>query len=210
MEKVIKSVKTNKLALKGQWLTDLNNHKKHTSPNLVLRKSLDLWADVVRVKNYPSISSRNDINYMIVRENLEGEYSCIEHENQQDGIVEMFKVTSRNRCQQIAKFAFDLAQREGRGTINCIHKANIMKLGDGMFLNECSHVSKIFPNINFKPMIIDNCAMQLIQFPQQFNVIVTQNLYGSIIINISAGLVGSNQILSGCNYSTVKLNYFFY
>lgn len=204
MDKIISSVKSNKVALKGNWVTHLDGKSNLISPNLILRKRLNLWADVVRVKNYPSISSRNDMNYLVVRENLEGEYSGLEHENTEDGIVEMFKLTTRSRCREIAQFAFDLAFKEGRGTVNCIHKANIMKLGDGMFLDECSKVAQSNPDINFKPMIIDNCAMQLIQFPQQFNVMVAPNLYGSIIINISAGLVGSNQILSGCNYSTVK------
>jgi isocitrate dehydrogenase (NAD+) len=126
---------------------------------------------------------------VIVREQLEGEYSRNEHELV-PGVVECLKVTTRRNCERIAKFAFDYATKFHRKKVTAVHKANIMKLGDGLFLNICIETAKLYPKIQFEQMIIDNTCMQLVNRPEQFDVMVMPNLYGNIVDNLSAGLVG--------------------
>jgi isocitrate dehydrogenase (NAD+) len=115
--------------------------------------------------------------------------------------VESLKVVTREKSERIARFAFDFALRNGRKKVTCVHKANIMKLGDGLFLKTCRDVAKLYENsgIQFEDMIVDNCAMQLVARPQQFDVMVMPNLYGSIVSNIGAGLIGGPGIIPGAN-----------
>lgn len=160
---------------------------------------LDLFANVVRCKSIPGIPVRHgDVDLVIIRENTEGEYSHIEHENV-DGVIESFKVMTEEKCTKVAKYAFDFAVKHGRKKVTAVHKANIMKLGDGLFLRCCEEVSKSYPDIEFNSMIIDNCCMQLVSNPEQFDVMVMPNLYGNIVSNIGASLVGGPGIVPGEN-----------
>merc|ERR1711973_1004350 len=136
----------------------------------------------------------------IIREQTEGEYSAIEHESVK-GVVESLKVVTREKSHRIAKFAFDYATKNGRKKVTAVHKANIMKLGDGLFLRCCQDVAALYPNIEFDQMIVDNTTMQLVSKPQQFDVMVMPNLYGNIIDNLAVGLVGGAGLVAGASYS---------
>ena len=199
LEDVVTSVERNGVALKGNWITP-EGIGQGISFNVQLRTKLDLFANVVLCKSYPTVNTRHkDVDIVIVRENTEGEYSHLEHENV-SGVIEMMKIVTEARSERIAKFAFNYAKQHNRKKVTAIHKANIMKMSDGLFLNVCREVSKKFPDIEFSDMIIDNCAMQLVSKPEQFDVMVMPNLYGNVITNISAALVGGPGIPAGANY----------
>ncbi|VDP19443.1 unnamed protein product [Soboliphyme baturini] len=136
------------------------------------------------------------MDFYIIREQTEGEYSALEHESV-PGVVECLKIVTRKKCLRIAKFAFDFATQRNRHLVTAVHKANIMKLGDGLFLRCCEEVSKLYPKIVFQNLIIDNCCMQLVSRPEQFDVMVMPNLYGNIVDNLAAGLVGGAGVVSG-------------
>jgi len=158
--------------------------------NQAFRKELDLYANVVKVRSLPGVKSRHqNVDCVIIREQTEGEYSAIEHESVK-GVVECLKVVTAEKSHRIAKFAFDYATKHGRKKVTAVHKANIMKLGDGLFLKCCKEVAQLYPNIEFEQMIVDNTTMQLVSKPQQFDVMVMPNLYGNIIDNLAVGLVG--------------------
>lgn len=170
--------------------------------NQKIRLKLDLFAHVVKVKSLPGLKLRyNNIDFIVIREQTEGEYSALEHESV-PGVVESLKITTREKAHRIAKFAFDYAANHGRKKVTAVHKANIMKQGDGLFLQTCKDVSELYPNIKFEAMIIDNCCMQLVSKPQQFDVMVLPNLYGNIVANLGVGLVGGAGIVPGESYST--------
>ncbi|KAJ8964941.1 hypothetical protein NQ317_010923 [Molorchus minor] len=155
-----------------------------------LRNALDLYANVVHVKSLPGIKCRHsNIDCVIIREQTEGEYSALEHECV-TGVVECLKIVTATKSQRIAKFAFDYATKNNRQKVTAVHKANIMKLGDGLFLRSCEEMAKLYPKIEFERMIVDNCTMQMVSHPQQFDVMVTPNLYGNIVDNLASGLVG--------------------
>ncbi|KAA0187042.1 NAD-dependent isocitrate dehydrogenase [Fasciolopsis buskii] len=189
------AMKRNGVGIKGNFATEPG----YSSRNLALRVQLNLYAFVQRCRSFPGIKTRHDnVDIVIIRENTEGEYSRLEHESV-PGVVESLKVITREKSERIAHFAFDYAVRHKRKKVTAVHKANIMKLGDGLFLDTCSNVAKQYPNIEFNAMIIDNTCMQLVSKPQQFDVIVLPNLYGNIVGNISAGLVGGAGLASGVN-----------
>jgi len=168
-----------------------------------VRRALDLFANVVHIQSLPGVKIRHQgdrINFVIIREQTEGEYSCLEHEVTK-GIVECLKIVTRVKSMRIAKFAFDFAARNNRKKVTAVHKANIMKLGDGLFLECCTNVAKLYPQIKYEQMIIDNCCMQLVQNPYQFDVMVMPNLYGNIVDNLAAGLVGGAGVVPGESYS---------
>lgn len=177
--------------------------KGHVSMNLTLRRAFHLFANVrpcVSIKGYKTLY--DDVNTVLIRENTEGEYSGLEHQSY-PGVVESLKVTTRAKAERIARFAFDFAIKNNRKKVTCVHKANIMKLGDGLFLNTCKRVAEEeygHTGIKFDTMIVDNASMQLVSKPQQFDVVVLPNLYGNIISNIGAGLVGGPGIVPGCNF----------
>merc|ERR1712183_965106 len=172
----------------------------HLSLNQKLRIKLDLFANVVRCKSTPGIRSRhNDVDVIVIREQTEGEYSSLEHESI-PGVIEMIKVVSQKKTERIAKFAFDYAMKKRRKKVTCVHKANIMKLGDGLFFDTCTKVAKMYPKIEFEGMIVDNTCMQLVSKPQQFDVMVLPNLYGSIVDNVGAGLVGGAGVVPGRSF----------
>jgi len=199
---VVESMQRNGLCLKGILTTpSFSASGERDTLNIRMRNTLDLYANVVQVKSIPGVKSRHsDIDLVIVREQTEGEYSCLEHESV-SGVVESLKLVTAKKSIRIAKFAFDYATKHGKKKVTAVHKANIMKLGDGLFLKCCQQVSELYPNIEFENMIVDNACMQLVSKPQQFDVMVMPNLYGNILVNIAAGLVGGAGLVAGEGYS---------
>ncbi|KAI8983893.1 isocitrate dehydrogenase, NAD-dependent [Pilobolus umbonatus] len=196
----VESLRRNKIGLKGSLYTPIYK----TSPasfNVSMRKELDMYASLSLVKNVPGVKSRlNNVDIAIIRENTEGEYSGLEHESV-PGVVESLKIITRAKTERLARFAFDFAVKNNRKKVTIIHKANIMKLTDGLFLRTCREVAKEYAhhNIEVNDMIVDNTAMQLVSRPQQFDVMVMPNLYGNIISNVGAGLIGGAALIPGCN-----------
>ncbi|XP_036616864.1 isocitrate dehydrogenase [NAD] subunit gamma 1, mitochondrial-like [Trichosurus vulpecula] len=187
----IMAIRRNRVALKGNIETNHNLPPSYKSRNNILRKSL------------PGVVTRHkDIDILIVRENTEGEYSSLEHESV-SGMVESLKIITKAKSLRVAEYAFCLAQETGRKKVTAVHKANIMKLGDGLFLRCCKEVAAGYPNITFESMIADNTTIQLVSRPQQFDVMVMPNLYGNIINNVCAGLVGGPGLVAGANYGHV-------
>ncbi|XP_039075205.1 isocitrate dehydrogenase [NAD] subunit gamma, mitochondrial [Hyaena hyaena] len=199
----IMAIRRNRVALKGNIETNHNLPPSHKSRNNILRTSLDLYANVIHCKSLPGVVTRHrDIDILIVRENTEGEYSSLEHESVA-GVVESLKIITKAKSLRIAEYAFKLAQESGRKKVTAVHKANIMKLGDGLFLQCCKEVAARYPQITFENMIVDNTTMQLVSRPQQFDVMVMPNLYGNIVNNVCAGLVGGPGLVAGANYGHV-------
>lgn len=194
----IASLKRNKLGLKGILFTPVER-SGHQSFNVALRQELDIYASIVLIKNIPGYKTRHDnVDLCIIRENTEGEYSGLEHSSV-DGVVESLKIITRAKSERIAKFAFSFALANDRKKVTCVHKANIMKLADGLFRNTFMKVAEDFPTLETNDMIVDNASMQAVSRPQQFDVMVMPNLYGSIISNIGAALVGGPGIIPGAN-----------
>jgi len=202
LEEVQASVKKNGVAIKGVInVPDINYGGELANLNQRFRKELDLYANVVKVRSLPGVPSKHkNIDLVIVREQTEGEYSALEHESI-PGVVECLKVVTAEKSRRVAKFAFDYATKHGRKKVTCVHKANIMKLGDGLFMRSCKEIADLYPNIEFETMIVDNTTMQLVSRPDQFDVMVMPNLYGNIIDNLAAGLVGGAGLVAGASYS---------
>ena len=196
-EEAIESMRATKIALKGPIMTPIG--KGFTSVNVGLRKALDLYANVRPVKALPNVECRYpELDLVIVRENTEGLYSGIEH-FVIPGVVESLRVITEKASTRIAKYAFQYARDNGRKKVTAVHKANIMKLSDGLFL-ECFYaVAKNFPEIEADDKIIDNCCMQLVMRPEQFDVLVMENLFGDIISDLCAGLIGGLGLAPGAN-----------
>jgi isocitrate dehydrogenase (NAD+) len=196
-EGVLQSIRKNGVALKGPIGTPIGEGFR--SANVELRQALDLYACVRPVKNVPGVETRFDgVDLILVRENTEDLYSGLEH-RVAPGIVESLKVISERACLRIGRYAFELARREGRREVAAVHKANIMKLSDGLFLECIRRVARGFPEIRYREVIVDNCAMQLVRDPGQFDVLVLENLYGDILSDLSAGLVGGLGVVPGAN-----------
>lgn len=196
-DNVLNSVRTNKVGLKGPITTPIGTG--FSSANVTLRKALDLFASVRPVKSIPGVETPfQDVDLIVIRENTEGLYSGLEH-RVAPGIVESLKVMTEAACTRISRYAFQLADRQGRTLVTAVHKANIMKLSDGLFLECARKVAREYPEIEYKEMIIDNCAMQLVKRPSQFDVLLMENLYGDIISDLCAGLVGGLGIVPGSN-----------
>ncbi|XP_073418915.1 isocitrate dehydrogenase [NAD] subunit beta, mitochondrial isoform X2 [Dendrobates tinctorius] len=201
LDEVLASMRANKVAIKGKIHTPMEYKGELASYEMRLRRKLDLFANVVHVSSLPGYKTRhNNLDLVIIREQTEGEYSSLEHESV-SGVIECLKIITRENSNRIAKFAFDYATKKGRSKVTAVHKANIMKLGDGLFLQCCKEVAELYPRIQFETMIIDNCCMQLVQNPYQFDVLVMPNLYGNIIDNLAAGLVGGAGVVPGESYS---------
>jgi isocitrate dehydrogenase (NAD+) len=197
-DEVLNSIRRNRLALKGPIGTPVGGGFK--SANVTLRQALDLYACVRPVRNVPGLGTPFDgVDLVIVRENTEGLYSGLEH-RVAPGIVESLKVVTERACLRIARYAFALAEREGRREVCAVHKANIMKLSDGLFLECARRVAKDHPDIAYREIIIDNCAMQLVRNPGQFDVLVLENLYGDILSDLCAGLGGGLGVVPGANF----------
>jgi isocitrate dehydrogenase (NAD+) len=193
----IDSVRRNRVALKGPMATAIAGGAP--SVNVALRKSLDLYANLRPVKNLPGVKSHFDgVDVVIVRENTEDLYSGLEHEVV-PGVVESLKIITEKASTRIARFAFDYAKKHGRKKIHAIHKANIMKLGDGLFLRCCRGVAEQFPEIEYKELIVDNACMQIVINPDQFDVLLLPNLYGDVMSDLAAGLVGGLGVVPSGN-----------
>ncbi|KAJ5083833.1 hypothetical protein N7456_013260 [Penicillium angulare] len=192
------SLKRNKLGLKGILHTPVER-SGHQSFNVALRQELDIYASISLIKNIPGYQTRHkDVDLCIIRENTEGEYSGLEHQSVQ-GVVESLKIITRAKSERIAKFAFSFALANNRKKVTCIHKANIMKLADGLFRSTFHKVAENYPTLEVNDMIVDNASMQAVSRPQQFDVMVMPNLYGGILSNVGAALVGGPGVVPGCN-----------
>ena len=197
---LVDSVKRNKVALKGPVTTPIA--EGITSVNVGLRKALDLYANLRPVRNLPGVPSRfSNVDLVIVRENTEDLYSGLEHEVV-PGVVESLKIITERASTRIAKFAFEHATANDRKRVTAVHKANIMKLGDGMFLESTRKVSRDHTSIAYDERIVDAACMQLVMFPERFDVLVLPNLYGDIVSDLCAGLVGGLGVVPGANIGT--------
>lgn len=186
-----------RVAVKGPYFTPIDSDA--TSLNIKLRKELDLFANVVHAYNIPGVKTRHDnVDIVIIRENTEGEYSGLEHAAV-PGVVESLKIITEEKSTRIAEYAFQYAIANQRSKITAVHKANIMKSADGLFLDCCTRVAKKYPFIDFETMIVDNTCMQMASRPQQFDVMLLPNLYGNIVTNIATGLVGGPGLFPGTN-----------
>jgi len=193
----IESVRRNRVALKGPMATAIAGGAR--SVNVALRKSLELYANLRPVKNLPGVKSHFDnVDVVIVRENTEDLYSGLEHEVV-PGVVESLKIITEKASTKIAKFAFEYARKSGRKKIHAIHKANIMKLSDGLFLRSVRAVAEKFPEIEYKELIVDNACMQIVIDPAQFDILLLPNLYGDVMSDLAAGLVGGLGVVPSGN-----------
>jgi isocitrate dehydrogenase (NAD+) len=196
-KRVIESIKKNKVALKAPVTTPIG--KGFRSVNVALRKELDLYANLRPCKNLPNIKTRFDgVDIIVVRENTEDLYAGIERQIDKD-TAESIKIITRGASTRIAQFAFDYAVKNGRKEVCAVSKANICKLSDGLFLEAVRDVAKNFPQINYKEILVDNLCMQLVQNPNQFDVLVLPNLYGDIVSDLCAGLIGGLGVAQGAN-----------
>ncbi len=195
---VLSSVRRNRVALKGPISTPIGEGFR--SANVTLRQVLDLYAAVRPARNLPGVETRfSGVDLIVVRENTEGLYSGLEH-TVTPGVVESLKIVTERASLRIAEFAFGLAERQGRRRVTAVHKANIMKLSDGLFLECARRVAKAHPDISYDEIIIDNCAMQLVRDPTRFDVLLLENLYGDILSDLCAGLVGGLGVVPGANF----------
>jgi isocitrate dehydrogenase (NAD+) len=187
-EQTLASIRRNGVALKGPTATPVGTGFR--SVNVALRKELDLYAGLRPVRSYPGIKSRyQDVDLVVIRENTEDLYSGLEHVVV-PGVVESLKIITEKASTRIARFAFAYAERHARRNVTAIHKANIMKLSDGLFLDCCRAVAKEYPALSYEEMIVDNACMQLVLDPTRFDVLLLENLYGDILSDLCAGLVG--------------------
>ncbi len=216
-EHVIESIKKNKVAIKGPVTTPVGSGFR--SINVALRKALDLYACVRPCKSYPGVPSRyNNVDIIIFRENMEDLYAGIEFEKGADETKKLIKAIkelkglsikddsgisikpiSESGTKRIVNAAFRFARKSGRRKVTAVHKANIMKFTDGLFLETARTVAKEYPDIEFEDRIVDNMTMQLVKRPRQFDIIVTENLYGDILSDLCAGLVGGLGVAPGAN-----------
>jgi isocitrate dehydrogenase (NAD+) len=196
-EDLLESIKRNKVALKGPITTPVG--KGFTSVNVGLRKALDLYANVRPVRALPNVPARYpELDLVIVRENTESLYAGLEHVVV-PGVVESLKIITEKASTRIARYAFEYARREGRRKVTCAHKANIMKLSDGLFLDCFRKVAADFPEVEAEDKIVDNACMQLVMRPEQFDIMLLENLYGDIVSDLCAGLVGGLGLVPGAN-----------
>jgi isocitrate dehydrogenase (NAD+) len=194
---LLDSIKRNKVALKGPVTTPIAEGM--ASVNVGLRKSLDLYANLRPVRNLPGIGSRyTGVDLVIVRENTEDLYSGLEHEVV-PGVVESLKIITERASTRIARFAFEHVKATGRSRVTAIHKANIMKLGDGLFLDSTRKVAREYTDVAYDERIVDAACMQLVLFPERFDVLLLPNLYGDIVSDLCAGLVGGLGVVPGAN-----------
>jgi isocitrate dehydrogenase (NAD+) len=197
---LIDSIRRNKVALKGPVTTPIG--EGFTSVNVGLRKSLDLYANLRPVWNLPGVPAKfSGVDLVIVRENTEDLYAGLEHQIV-PGVVESLKIITEKASTRIARFAFEHARRHGRKKVTAIHKANIMKLSDGLFLESARAVASEFPGITYDEKIIDAACMHLVMNPGQFDVLVLPNLYGDIVSDLCAGLVGGLGVVGAANLGT--------
>jgi isocitrate dehydrogenase (NAD+) len=196
-QEVLDSIIRNRVALKGPVTTPVGTG--FASINVRLRKTLDLYSNLRPVRSMPNIITRyENVDLIVVRENTESLYAGLEHEVV-PGVVESLKIITEKASTRIARFAFEYARTHGRKRVTAVHKANIMKLSDGLFLSCFRNVAKDYPNIEADDRIVDNLCMQLVMNPTQFDILLLENLYGDIVSDLTAGLVGGLGVVAGAN-----------
>ncbi|MDW8366726.1 MAG: isocitrate dehydrogenase (NAD(+)) [Abditibacteriales bacterium] len=196
-EEALKSLRRNKVGLKGPVTTPVG--RGHVSVNVMLRKQLNLYANVRPIKSFRGVGARyENVDLVVVRENTEDVYAGVEHEVT-PGVVECVKIITWEGSTRVAKYAFDYARRMGRQKITAVHKANIMKLSDGLFLKACQKVAKRYPDIQYEEAIVDAACMKLVMNPQAFDVLLCENLYGDIISDLCGGFIGGIGLAAGAN-----------
>lgn len=196
-QRVLDSIRRNKVALKAPVTTPIG--KGFRSVNVQLRKDLDLYANLRPCKNLPGVNTRFDnVDLIVVRENTEDLYAGIEEQIDSD-TAHSIKIITRKASERICRFAFEYAVKNNRHEVCCVTKANIMKLSDGLFLESFRAVAKDYPNISPREILVDNLCMQLVQDPSRFDVLVLPNLYGDIVSDLTAGLIGGLGVAQGAN-----------
>ncbi|NRA65726.1 MAG: NAD-dependent isocitrate dehydrogenase [Pseudobacteriovorax sp.] len=196
----VNSLRKTGVALKGPTTTPVGGG--HRSINVSMRQMFQLYANVRPVKTIEGLDNKfSNVDMIIVRENSEDLYKGIEYKISDD-IAQGIKLITAHASERISRHGFELAQRLGRKKVTAVHKANIMKFTDGLFLQSFEKVAKEFPNIESEDMIVDNCCMQMVTKPEQFDVVVTENLYGDILSDLAAGLIGGLGLASGANLGT--------
>jgi isocitrate dehydrogenase (NAD+) len=196
-DETLESIRRNKLALKGPLTTPVGGGFR--SVNVALRKELDLYANIRPVRSSLGVTMHHKpINLVLFRENTEDLYAGLEQDIA-PGVAQSLKIITEKASTRIARAAFDWARSRGRNTVHAVHKANIMKKSDGLFLDSVRKVAAGFPEIQYREIIVDNCAMQMVMRPEQFDVVVLGNLYGDIISDLCAGLVGGLGVVPGAN-----------
>ncbi|MCC6488712.1 MAG: NAD-dependent isocitrate dehydrogenase [Candidatus Hydrogenedentes bacterium] len=197
-EETVRAIEAHRVALKGPVTTPIGGG--FTSVNVGLRKRLNLYAAVRPVRSMPGVKTRfEDVDLVVVRENTEGLYSGLENEITA-GVVQSLKIATRTACERIARYAFKYAQERGRKRVTVFHKANILKKSDGLFLTCAREVREtIAPDIEYEELIIDNGCMQLVRDPTRFDIVLMENLYGDIVSDLCAGLVGGLGVVPGAN-----------
>ena len=199
-DETTESVMRNRVGLKGPTATGIGTGQQ--SANVQLRKRLDLYASVRPVRSVPGVKTRyENVDLVVVRENTEDLYAGIEH-IVVPGVVESIKIITEKASTRICRYAFEYAARKGRKKVSAVHKANIMKLSDGLFLDCFRKVARDFPAIQAEEVIVDNLCMQLVKNPEKYDVMVMENLYGDIISDLCAGLVGGLGLVPGSNIGT--------
>lgn len=194
---VLESIKKNKIALKGPVTTPIGTGFR--SVNVTLRKTLNLYANVRPIKSLPGVKSRYDnIDLVVVRENTEDLYAGIERQVSPD-CAESIKIITKEATARIVHYAFQYARKNNRKKVTAVHKANIMKLSDGLFLKTFREIAEQYPEIEADDLIVDNTCMQLVMYPEQFDVLVLPNLYGDIVSDLCAGLIGGLGVAPGAN-----------
>ena len=198
-EATLDAIREHKVALKGPCMTPIG--EGFSSVNVELRKKLDLYAAVRPVRSVEGVRTRfSDVNIVIVRENTEGLYSGVEN-TVSPGVVMSMKVATERSCHRIARWGFEYAKRRNRKKITVFHKANIMKITDGLFIRKAREVSEQYPDIEYEEYIIDAGCMRLVQDPTQFDILLLENLYGDVMSDLCAGLVGGLGVVPGANIS---------
>ena len=196
-DEVINSILRNQIALKGPISTPIGGG--FASANVALRKRLNLYANIRPAKSLPGVKTRYDnVDLVVIRENSEDLYSGLEH-IVVPGVVESLKIITETACLRIGRYAFLYAKRNGRKKVTAVHKANIMKLADGLFLECIRRASREYPDIEYEEMIVDNTCMQMVMRPERFEVMVMENLYGDILSDLASGLVGGLGLTASAN-----------
>ncbi len=196
-KRVLDSIRKNKVALKAPVTTPIG--KGFRSVNVQLRKDLDLYANLRPCKNLPGVETRfKDVDLVVVRENTEDLYAGVEEQIDKN-TAHSIKIITRKASERICKFAFEYAVKNNRHEVCAVTKANIMKLSDGLFLESFRHVAQNYPNIKTREILVDNLCMQLVQDPTRFDVLVLPNLYGDIVSDLTAGLIGGLGVAQGAN-----------
>ncbi len=197
-EHVLDSIRRNRVGIKGPITTPVG--KGFRSVNVAIRKELDLYANLRPAKSFEGVPAPyRGVDLIVVRENTECLYSGIEHDVIPGQAAEAIRIITHKASERIVRFAFEYAQANGRKLVTAVHKANIMKLTDGLFLNTARQVAAEYPDIDFNDRIVDNMCMQLVQRPHEYDVLVLPNLYGDIVSDVCAGLVGGLGVTPGAN-----------